>query len=259
MDKDFAALYCRSSTRLATADELVESMDKNGVDLSIVCGFNWSSQELCNKGNDYIMESIARYPRRLIGLATLQLESGDSALYELERCIKGGIKGIGEMRPPTASLDTAFDNLWTPLAKLLIERSLLCLFHASEPVGHPYPGKNDLTPQVLYPFIRRHPRLITILAHWGGGLPFYALMPEVKKALSNTWFDTAASPFLYDTAIYKLTIEILGSDHILFGSDHPLMPHSRALKEIQCLEIHQRDKDNILGGNAQRLLGIVRD
>ena len=256
-DSGFAALYSRPSARLATADELVDSMDKNGIDVSVTCGFDWARQELCNEANDYILESIARYPNRLIGMATLQPEAGDRALYELERCVKGGIRGIGEMRPPTASLDTAFDSLWIPVVKFLVEHELICLFHTSEPVGHPYPGKGALTPQVLFPFISRYQGLKIILAHWGGGLPFYSLMPEVKKAMANTWFDTAASPFIYDPAIYRQAIDIIGSGHILFGSDYPLMPHSRSLREIYDLNIPQEDKDKIIGMNAQKLLEIA--
>jgi predicted TIM-barrel fold metal-dependent hydrolase len=257
LDEGFAALYSRPSSRLVTADELVDSMDKNDIDMSLVCGFGWARQELCNEANDYILKCISRYPGRLSGLATLIPESGDSALYELERCVKGGIRGIGEMRPPAASLDTPFDSLWAPIAKFLIERSLICLFHTSEPLGHPYPGKGDLTPQVLYPFITRYPGLKIILAHWGGGMPFYALMPEVKKALANTWFDTAASPFLYDPAIYRQAIDIIGAERILFGSDYPLMTQSRALKEIRALNIPTEDSDHILGLNAQKLLEIT--
>ena len=256
-DKCFSMLYSRPSSRLATTDELVDSMDKNGIDMSVVCGFGWAHQELCNEANEYILESIARYPQRLLGMVSLRPEAGDAALYELERCVKGGIKGIGEMRPPATSLDTAFDSLWTPIVKFLIERGLICLFHASEPVGHLYPGKGDLTPQVFYPFISRFPGLRIILAHWGGGMPFYALMPEVKKAITNTWFDTAASQFLYDPAIYRQAIDIIGTEHILFGSDYPLMPQSRALREVQDLNISPEDRDQILGINAQKLLEIT--
>jgi hypothetical protein len=192
-------------------------------------------------------------------MVTLRLEAGDTALYELERCVKGGIRGIGEMRPLATSLDTAFDSLWTPIVKFLIERGLICLFHTSEPVGHPYPGKGDLTPQVLYPFISRFPGLKIILAHWGGGMPFYALMPEVKKALNSTWFDTAASPFLYDPAIYGQAIDIIGAEHILFGSDYPLMPQSHALRDVLSLDISPEDRDRILGLNVQKLLEIHCD
>jgi len=255
-DSEFAALYSRPSARLATAEELIESMDKHGIDRSVVCGFGWSRQELCGESNDYILDSIARYPDRLSGLVTLSPEGGDAALYELERCAKGGIRGIGEMRPPAASLDTAFDSLWSPLARFLIDRGLLCLFHSSEPVGHPYPGKGDLTPQVFFPFILRYPGLKIVLAHWGGGMPFYALMPEVKKALANTWFDTAASPFLYDPAVYRQAIVTVGSGHILFGSDYPLLSQKRVIEEITGLSLPQGDVNNILGLNALKLLGM---
>ena len=257
-DEGFAALYSRPAARLATADELVDSMDRDGLDVSVACSFGWGSQELCKEANDYILESVDRYPKRLAGLITLRPEAGDTAVYELERCVKGGIRGIGEMRPPAVSLDTAFDSLWTPIARLLIEHGLVCLFHTSEPVGHPYPGKGDLTPQALYPFIKRYPGLKIILAHWGGGLPFYALMPEVKNALANTWFDTAASPFLYEPAIYRQAIDIIGAEHILFGSDYPLMPQNRAISDVQSLHISPEDGDRILGLNAEKLLEIGR-
>jgi predicted TIM-barrel fold metal-dependent hydrolase len=253
-DAGFAELYTKSSSRLVTADELVDSMDKNGIDMSVACSFGWEGQELCHEANDYILESIARYSKRLVGLITLRPEAGDAAFYELERCVKGGVGGIGEMRPPAASLDTSFDSLWTPIVRLLIERGLICLFHASEPVGHSYTGKGNLTPQVFYPFICRYPGLKIILAHWGGGMPFYALMTEVKKALANTWFDTAASPFLYEPAIYKQAIDMVGPHHILFGSDYPLLPQSRAIKEIRNLDILPEYSDMILGLNAQKLL-----
>jgi predicted TIM-barrel fold metal-dependent hydrolase len=258
-DKGFSALYSRSSARLSTADELVDSMDKLGIDMSVICGFDWAQQEIRKESNDYIVDCIARYPKRLIGLAILRPETGDSALYELERCVKNGAKGIGELRPPTTSIDISIDSPWTPIVKFLAERSLICLFHASEPVGHPYPGKSDLTPQVLYTFITRYPELKTILAHWGGGMPFYALMPEVKKALANTWFDTAASPFLYGPEIYKIAIDIVGNERILFGSDYPLMPQNRVFEEILSLNITSEDRNNILGINAQKLLGMTID
>jgi predicted TIM-barrel fold metal-dependent hydrolase len=133
---------------------------------------------------------------------------------------------------------------------------MLCLFHASEPVGHPYPGKGKLTPGILYPFIKRHPGLKIILAHWGGGLPFYSLMPEVKQALSNVWFDTAASSFLYNPAIYEQIIGIAGAERILFGSDYPLVSQKRPLDEIDKLNLDSGVKTKILGSNIAGILGL---
>lgn len=255
-DAEFAALYSHPAARMVSAEELIDSMDKTGIDMSVVCGFAWSQAELCAESNDYILESIARYPDRLLGLAVIRPEDGKSALKELERCIQGGVRGLGEMRPHPSTLESTFDSVWTPIVKLLVENRLVCLFHSSEPVGHTYPGKGGLTPQLLYPFIARHPGLRVVLAHWGGGLPFYCLMPEVKQALANTWFDTAASPFLYSQAIYKQAIELVGEGHILFGSDYPLMPQSRAISEIRSLLLSEASQDAILGGNAAGLLEI---
>jgi len=40
-------------------------------------------------------------------------------------------------------------------------------------------------------------------------------MPEVADALSNTYFDTAASPFLYSDRIFELVSDLLGPERIL--------------------------------------------
>jgi len=139
---------------------------------------------------------------------------------------------------------------------VLQKHKLILLVHASEPVGHIYPGKGNVTPDILYPFITSFPDLPVVCAHWGGGLPFYSLMPEVREAMENVYFDTAASPFLYRPEIYSQVSQLVGSDRILFGSDYPLMPPSRLLREIESIDLHAEDKRLILSGNARRLLDI---
>jgi len=130
------------------------------------------------------------------------------------------------------------------------------LTHASEPVGHIYDGKGAATPELLYRFIANFDDLPVVCAHWGGGLPFYTLMPEVQKALGNVYFDTAVSPFLYRPEIYRHVSELIGADKILFGSDYPVLPASRLLKEIDEIGLSEEDKEKILAGNAGRLLDI---
>ncbi len=256
-DPGFATLYSSPNPRLATADDLIASMDKDGVDISVALNISWATHELCVETNDYIMESIARYPKRLIGFGTVQLQSLDTALDEIERCAKGGIKGIGEMRFDRQLLGAARDSeTLKSFIKATTEHNLILLIHASEPVGHQYPGKGDTTPDVLYPLITSFPDLTLVCAHWGGGLPFYALMPEVRKAMSKVFFDTAASPYLYSPQIYNQVIQLAGADKILFGSDCPLLPPSRLLREIRSLDLPTEIERLILSGNAQRLLGI---
>ncbi len=255
-DSCFAILFSSPRSTLATADELIASMDEDEVDVSVVLNIGWTTHELCVETNDYILESIARYPKRLIGFGAVQPRSLEAALEEIERCVKGGIRGIGEIRPDTQLLDFGDEELTRPFIEAVIKHNLILLTHTSEPIGHEYPGKGGITPDVLYPLITGFPDLTLVCAHWGGGLPFYALMPEVKKAMRNIFFDTAASPFLYSPQVYSQVLQLVGADKILFGSDYPLLAPSRLLKEIKSLDLPEEVKSLITSGNARRLLSI---
>ncbi len=255
-DPCFAILYSDSKAKLATADELIDSMDKDGVDISVIVNTGWTTHELCVETNDYILESIARHPKRLVGFCAVQPNSCEAAITEIERCARSGMRGVGEMRPDVQLFDFGDEALMAPLVEVMTRYKLILLTHASEPVGHNYPGKGGITPETIYPLIARFPDLSVVLAHWGGGLPFYALMPEVRQVMGNVFFDTAASPFLYTPQVYNQVVQLVGDDKVLFGSDYPLLAQSRLLNEIMSLDLSEETKNLILSGNAQRLLGI---
>ncbi|HEY94106.1 MAG TPA: amidohydrolase [Dehalococcoidia bacterium] len=255
-DPCFAALYSSETAKLITADELIESMDREGIDISVILNIGWSTNELCIETNDYIMESVSKFPKRLIGFGVIQPIAGDSALKEIERCVKGRLRGLGEMRSDIQSFDMTNKDLLDGLVEILINNNLVFMTHASEPVGHQYQGKGSITPDILYPFITNYPDLEIVCAHWGGGLPFYALMPEVKKAMKNVYFDTAASPFLYSPLIYTQVIDLVGPDKILFGTDYPLLKPTRLMGEIDSLNLPDETRKTILEDNARNLLGI---
>jgi len=257
-DPCFAILYSKKEAKIATAEELIAGMDRDGIDISVILNIGWTTHDYCVQTNDYILESIARYPGRLIGFCAVQPLAYDAALLETERCAKAGAKGIGELRPDTQLFDLTEEELMKPFVDTLLKNNLALLLHTSEPVGHDYSGKGTVTPETIYPFVARFPNLKIICAHWGGGLPFYALMPEVKKALVNTYFDTAASPFLYSPQIYQQVGDLVGTDKILLGTDFPLMAQSRLVDEVRSLPISEDKKNLILSGNMQRLLGIER-
>ena len=256
-DSNFGAIYSGSKVKLATAEELIAAMDKDGVDISVVLNYGWSTQSLCTEINDYILESIARYPKRLVGFCSVVPSEDEAVLREVERCIKGGVKGIGELRLDIQSKSRNWHEMIRPIVDIIIRNNLIMLIHASEPVGRQYSGKGVATPDMLYGLITAFPDLKLVCAHWGGGLPFYALMPEVKGALKNVYFDTAASPLLYTPQVYSHVVELVGADKILFGSDYPLIPQRRFLKEITALDLPEATKKKILAGNAKKLLGIT--
>ncbi len=257
-DPLFRLLYSSKNAKLATAEDMIASMDKDGVELSLALNINWAEGEICKITNDYIMESMAKYPRRIAGFGTVSLNNIVAAVKEIDRCASGGIKGIGEMRLERHLLTTR-DARLDILIQALIEKKMTLLLHCSEPVGHSYPGKGDTTPELVFSIVQRYPDLSLVCAHWGGGLPFFALMPEVKKVIANTKFDTAASPLLYSSRIYQHNLEILGPDSIVFGSDYPLVSQARVLREIRNLQLPADIEEAILVQNARRILGIAVD
>jgi predicted TIM-barrel fold metal-dependent hydrolase len=255
-DAAFAQIYSGDKVKIAAAEDLINSMDRDGVDISVIVNYSWTTHKLCVETNDYILESVARYPKRIIGFCAVNSLIDDVSLAEIERCVRGGIRGVGELRPDTQSLDYTQKNIIKPFTELIRKHKLIVLTHASDPVGHLYPGKGAATPEILEKFIANFADLPVVSAHWGGGLPFYTLMPEVRQALENVYFDTAISPYLYRPEIYLQVSRLIGADRILFGSDFPVIAPSRILNEIQAAGLPEENREEILSGNARRLLGI---
>jgi len=253
-DPCFSLLYSQPKAKIATAEELIASMDEAGIDMSIVLNAGWFNHELCVKTNDYILDSVSRYPARLVGFCAIQPRAGDAAIAELERCAEAGARGIGELRSDVQGFDLTDSKTMKPLVDAALKHDLIFLTHSSEPVGHEYSGKGGITPDILYSFITSFPDLKLVCAHWGGGLPFYAMMPEVAKALANVFFDTAATVFLYKPEIFEQVSYIISGDKILFGTDYPLMHQNRVIAQIQSSQLPEEDKTRILGTNAKKLL-----
>ena len=256
-DRTFAALYSDPRARMATAENLLAVMDEDGVDVAVTMGIGWSDYDTAREANDYIIEASARSQGRIIGFAGVNPAWGDRAALEAERCADAGLRGIGELHPDSQGFDLADRDTMARLMAVAQERGLIVTTHSSEPVGHLYIGKGSVTPQVLIRFIGNFPDAIIVCAHWGGGLPFYALMPEVAAALGNVYFDTAASPFLYTPQVYPAVASLVGSDKLLFGSDYALLRPRRLLKEIAASSLEPAERDAVQGANAARLLGLV--
>jgi predicted TIM-barrel fold metal-dependent hydrolase len=254
-DAIFAEVYSAPRSQIASADELIANMDEDGVNVSVILNGGWATHELCVEVNDYVLESVARHPDRLVGFCTVQPGAGAAAVREVERCARGGARGIGEMRPDSLEVGAESDEMAAVL-EVARRHRLVLLVHASEPVGHEYRGKGAATPEVVYSWVRAAQGVSVVCAHWGGGLPFYALMPEVGEGLGNAYFDSAASPFLYHPRVYREVVGLVGAGKVLFGSDYPLLRPRRLLRQIDSLDLEDGTRTAILSGNACRLLGL---
>ncbi len=232
-DATFAALFARDDARMASAADLLAAMERDGIETSVAAGYGWCDPGVAREANDYLLEAQQRYPGRIVALCSVDPGWGDGALREAERCLDAGARGIGELHPSIQRTPLPDGPGVAELMRLASEHGAPVLVHGSEPVGHAYPGKGETHPARLLALAERYPETTFIFAHWGGGLPFYALMPEVRGALANAYVDTAASPLLYDEAVYPTALAQLGAERVLFGSDYPLLSASRVMAQAQ--------------------------
>ena len=250
----FKALYGAPQSRLVDPEELLQALREEGVEAAVVSGFPWQQERLWRRQHEVILEAMRRWPRRIIGFCTVNpLEP--AAPREVERCLAAGFRGVGELAWYVDDPGEDLEYFLSPVAELCQHYGVPLLLHMNDPVGAPYPGKAAIRLEAVYRLIQKFSEINWILAHWGGGLPFYGLLKkEAPEVFRRVYFDTAASPYLYRPEIYRLAAEMVGPEKILFGSDYPLLPPKRYLKEMEEAKLPEDWRQMILGQNLARLL-----
>lgn len=247
-DEWFAETHSREGIEFPDAAALITSMDDAGIAVSVVAGWPWRNPELCQRHNDFLARVASDSGGRIVWLGIVN-PVDESALSEVCRCAAMGAHGIGELNADAQEF--RWDN-WAQLrgfAETCVEEGLPILAHLSEPVGHVYPGKGTATPELFVRFARECPELSIVAAHWGGGLPFYELMPEVAQDLRHVWYDTAASTYLYEHRVAGIVESLVGSKRILWGSDYPVLRQKRFLNRFR-EQVAGDGLAAMIGGNA---------
>jgi len=252
----FLAGICSSKGhRYVTAEDLLAEMDRCGVDKTAISGFAASDPGLCREMNDYILEAARAHPQRLMAMAIVSPRD-EMMEGELDRTLKLGAQGVGELFPWGQSFPLD-GRAAGRLATYCQERKLPLLLHLNENVGHYYTGKGDVSAKEGAEFAAKYPSLPLVFAHWGGGLCFYELMPELKEQLRHVYYDIAASPFLYTSNIYKVVREIGILDKVLLGTDYPLLSPRRYLRQLDNSGLTTGEIRKITGENAARLFSTA--
>jgi hypothetical protein len=254
----------RSIQGWADPDALIADMDEAGVDACVMLGWYWERQETCDLQNGWYSEWIRRHPGRLMGFAAVQPAAGPRSIDGLKRALDSGLCGVGESLPQAQgfALD---DPLWRQVVETAVSRRVPVTLHATDPGAGPAAGPK--TPLGAYvQLAREYPEATLILAHWGGGLALRGL-PERERLPANLYFDTAASPLLYDLGAFRRAVDRVGAERILYGSDYPLILYPREsrrpgfkrfLGEIERAGLGVGERAAILGSNIRRLLAQGR-
>jgi uncharacterized protein len=254
-DPAFKLLYENPSSKIITGDDLIQAMKEDAIDASFALSFPWESSVFCGEQNDYILETAAKHPDKIFPFGMTALDSTDP--YEdVKTLSKRGFCGIGELGFYREGLAGKNIDYLNAIFLACSEEDLLVFLHINEPLGHSYPGKYSTDFKILSEIIGKHPNLKIVLSHWGGGIFIYELMKEIKTRFSSVYYDTAASPYLYDKKIYHTAIESVGPEKIIYGSDYPLLRKNKYLPDME--DISEETKSNILYWNAIKLLGKMK-
>ncbi|MEM8859950.1 MAG: amidohydrolase family protein [Chloroflexota bacterium] len=249
----------------ADPERMIADMDAAEIDKVVIVGEYFRQHENCVARNDQAIDLVKRFPDRVLALATLQPAAGQQAIDELKRCLDNGLHGVGELNPYAQGINL-LDKLFLNLVDDIVEADVPLNLHVSEEIGGYYLGKSTTPLRDYYALACRFPELKLILAHWGGGLLFYEMMPRVRKQLSRVWYDTAASPLLYPTKrIFKTALACVSHKKILYGSDYPLLIYPSKMTEpdmqplpqaIDKLNLEPEVYADIMGENAARLFQL---
>ena len=244
-DPAFAEMYADPKAKIATADDLLASMDAAGVGVCVALGFAWSDDGDIARHNDYLLESAARSNGRIIPFTTVNMASA-AAEAEIARCAAAGAHGLGELRPDNQGWDLDGSE-GDRLAAAAREHRLILLVHVTEKGGREYRGKRGCSLAAFREFARRHADLAIVGAHLGGDV--------YRDAPPSVYVDTAAQPFLYRDGEARSALAAVPEERLLFGSDYPLISQERALGELRAAVTSDERLSRAVQGNAEALLG----
>jgi len=249
----FASICSGKVHKWALAEDVVARMETDGIDQSWITGFAFRDPGLCRICNDYVKDSVKRYPALLKGLAVVNPMSPGFE-KEISRCSEQGTIGVGELFPDGQVFDIAdIRQTWRLVAECH-SRGLFIMLHTAEPVGREYPGKGRTGPREAAAFCTNHPEVQVVFAHMGGGLWGYETLKEMKLYLQNAWYDTAAAPYLYFPQVFSSVFAAGAGGKLLYGSDFPLLGAERYLKMLDDSGLEEDSISMVMGGNAEDLL-----
>lgn len=249
----------------ADVSQLLRDMDRAGIEKAVLLGWYWERQETCELQNRWFRDWTQAHPDRLLAFAAVQPNSGSRGLDGVRRALDGGFRGVGELLPQAQGFSFEGEE-WARLVALAVERAVPINLHVTSAVATGATSK--ATPlEDFVRLVRRFPEATFILAHWGGGLPFFfEFQPALRERFKNVYFDTAASSLIFQKNVFRRVVDLIGADRVLFGTDYPLLCYpresrtpdfSRALADASTAGLTEAELTQVLGGNLLRLLGCA--
>ncbi len=273
----------------------LREMDEMGIDTEIL-SINpfWYAKDretaakICEIQNTHFAELVARHPDRFNAFASISLQFPDLAAEQLEDAMrKKGLKGAaiggsvnGEsfssprFRPVLAKAEELGAVLFIhPQTQPEMAKRYAGNGWLSNQIGNPLDTTLALSKLIFDGTLDRYPNLKILAAHGGGYLPSYGermnhgcfvspqncdasivLKKQPSEYLSQMYYDA----MVFTPEGLRHLVAQVGASQIVLGTDHPIPWEQHPVQHIfATTTLSEAEKIAILGGNAERLLGMT--
>ena len=233
--------------------------------------------------NDDLAGIVARYPGRFLGFGNIGFGSVERSLAEVDRCITElGFKGIQlfsninsrvldspEYMPVyrrVAELGVPLNmHPAVPLNQVGVDRSSLMV-----PLGFLFDTALNTVRLIESGLFDACPDLQLIVPHIGGVLPYlkgrlgsyghrtlqFADMPTLRQPVSEYLNQLYIDTVCYHTEALDYCRGLLGTERILYGTDHPFGDYTEAADMVERVDWPAADKQRVYEDNARKLLRL---
>jgi predicted TIM-barrel fold metal-dependent hydrolase len=269
-------------------------MDKTGIDKAVLSYPTTdahlklgSISKVAHIYNDNLAKIIKGYPDKFIAALVLPIGNPQEMLDELTRSVEElGFRAI--------SLASSYEGIYLdeamfiPIYRKAEDLGLPIFVHPQivNPIGFERVKDPLLTPVIEYVFditisvgrflmsdiLKEFPKVKFIFSSFGGATAYLAQRFDVTYQMLrgiNFVKDLKSLPTGYLRNIYvdtggetnkinfQAALDLFGPSHILWGSDWPAKKDVTAgVQAVKNLDISEKDKENILGGNLARILAL---
>jgi len=219
-------------------DDLLRSMDKNGIDQSVLFPQDSFAAVDNDVGNDFIAKAADLHPDRFLCFAAANPWYGNRAVRELESRLEAGFSGVYfKSSVQGFSID---DEIVYPLIELCGNYKVPVYFHTGTPVM--------ALPFQLMMLAKRYPGVNFIMGHTGC-FDFVGDAMAGARRQKNIYLETS-----YCLSLFMRTLASEFPKRTLFGSGSPRSAQEFEKKKLFEGVENEEIRGDILGGNLERLL-----
>jgi predicted TIM-barrel fold metal-dependent hydrolase len=196
--------------------------------------------------NDFIWDSHAKYPDRILPFAALHPDVPDVAAA-VDEIVRAGFRGV-KIHPDIQGFRLDDAHVLNMIGA--VAGRLPLLIHTGD---HRYDNSG---PERMKNVLDRFPRLMAICAHLGGWSEWDKVIHAGLPGGKNLYVDTSSALYALPPAQATEIIRAYGADHVFFGTDYPMWSPAEEIARFDALGLDEAEREKILCKNAVRFFGL---